>query len=150
MNKPNPSNLGRLSNDEFDLAKRLLRDAGLPTKCLCLQHHLDYTPYFTDSTARTAAEAIPCIMDEICFNEHYLLAGLRGKDLIDRWELLPHPAHQDTIGSYGENLEELVGRGLWLDTGGHTRNRQDDCGDLPHPSGRESMGKPPRDIHKLL
>jgi hypothetical protein len=106
--------LGRLSNAEFELGQSRLATAGLATDCPCYAHvgfdDLDHT----DEAAVAACQAIPCAMDEIRFNQHYVLAGLKRKDLLDRWEQLDNPANQEMISLYTEHLEELVAEGIGL------------------------------------
>jgi len=103
----------RLTNAEFDLSRRLLREAQLPTECLCARH-AGLTTLMTghpDREAIARIEATPCTFDEILLNEHYLLAGLRSRDLNRRWETFDQPEHAETIRLYAENLAELVANG---------------------------------------
>jgi len=103
----------RLTTAEFELGLRLLREAGLPTDCPCIRH-AGFASLMTmspDPEVVARLEATPCTWDEIRLTLHYLLAGLRKRDLNHRWETLDHPEHEETIQLYAENLADLVASG---------------------------------------
>jgi hypothetical protein len=108
----------RLSNAEFELGERLLKESGLATTCPCVRHGginaLMNAHVNLEADEIAAFEAAPCIHDQILFNTHCLLAGLGTRDLSWRWEDFDHPEHDETIRLYASNLVELVRDGIGL------------------------------------